>query len=204
MPRKPQQARSRQTYDAIIQAAYIALAKNGAESTTTRQIADIAGIGVGSLYEYFENKQAILDALIEHFAQAIAAHIKALTPSLVRIPLTDAVYELTLKFAEFLKANDEQYLKCARSLMLYDNHTQLSPVYRALGELFTKHAIAHPEQLQLKNLPTVAYIFINSGVYSMTRYLSHPNPAFSFEELAQVLANMAGHYVAMELKQGNN
>ena len=51
MARKPKQQRSKATVDAIIEAALISIARQGPGATTARQVADIAGIGVGSLYE---------------------------------------------------------------------------------------------------------------------------------------------------------
>ena len=54
--RKPQQERSRQTVAAIVEAGLLCIQQHGVEGTTTRKIADAAGIGVGSLYEYFSNE----------------------------------------------------------------------------------------------------------------------------------------------------
>ena len=47
--RKPRQNRSKVTVDTIIEAGFIAVAANGTSGTTTRHIADIAGVSVGSL-----------------------------------------------------------------------------------------------------------------------------------------------------------
>ena len=53
--RKPRQARAKVTVDTIIEAGFIAVALHGPSGTTTRHIAEIAGVSVGSLYEYFKN-----------------------------------------------------------------------------------------------------------------------------------------------------
>ncbi|EPK9966531.1 TetR/AcrR family transcriptional regulator, partial [Acinetobacter baumannii] len=50
--RKPRQARAKVTVDTIIEAGFIAVALHGPSGTTTRHIAEIAGVSVGSLYEY--------------------------------------------------------------------------------------------------------------------------------------------------------
>ena len=60
MPRKPQQQRAKATVASIVEAAMIVLATQGPKGVTTRKIADVAGIGVGSLYEYFTCKEDIL------------------------------------------------------------------------------------------------------------------------------------------------
>ncbi|MEE4715473.1 TetR/AcrR family transcriptional regulator [Pseudomonas alliivorans] len=63
-PRKiPAQARSRATVDAIIQAATYILTKVGWDGLTTNAIAERAGVNIGSLYQFFPNKEAIIAEL---------------------------------------------------------------------------------------------------------------------------------------------
>ena len=65
-PRKqPVQGRSRVTVDAILEAAARLFVRDGYPNTTTNRIAELAGVSVGSLYEYFPNKASILLALLE-------------------------------------------------------------------------------------------------------------------------------------------
>src|SRR6188508_1492432 len=56
----PQQARSTELVAAILQAAVQVLAKEGATRFTTARVAEKAGVSVGSVYQYFPNKAAIL------------------------------------------------------------------------------------------------------------------------------------------------
>ncbi|WP_409319190.1 TetR family transcriptional regulator [Pseudomonas sp. KCJK9016] len=58
--KQPQQARSTELVAAILQAAVQVLAKEGAARFTTARVAEKAGVSVGSLYQYFPNKAAIL------------------------------------------------------------------------------------------------------------------------------------------------
>ncbi|MGC4076999.1 MAG: TetR family transcriptional regulator [Rubrivivax sp.] len=58
--RKPKQARSNDLVAAILEAAVQVLAKEGARRFTTTRVAERAGVSVGSIYQYFPNKAAIL------------------------------------------------------------------------------------------------------------------------------------------------
>ncbi|MER8958482.1 TetR family transcriptional regulator [Mesorhizobium sp. M0701] len=58
--KQPQQARSAELVAAILQAAVQVLAREGAQRFTTARVAEKAGVSVGSLYQYFPNKAAIL------------------------------------------------------------------------------------------------------------------------------------------------
>ncbi len=65
-PRKrPRQARSRATVDAVLEATARVLVRRGFDGLTTNLVADAAGVSIGSLYQYFPNKEALVGALIE-------------------------------------------------------------------------------------------------------------------------------------------
>jgi AcrR family transcriptional regulator len=58
--KQPQQARSAELVATILEAAVQVLAKEGAQRFTTARVAEKAGVSIGSLYQYFPNKAAIL------------------------------------------------------------------------------------------------------------------------------------------------
>jgi AcrR family transcriptional regulator len=58
--KQPKQARSARLVAAVLEAAVQVLAKEGAQRFTTARVAEKAGVSVGSLYQYFPNKAAIL------------------------------------------------------------------------------------------------------------------------------------------------
>jgi len=61
----PRQSRSGATFDAVVEAAARILAEGGSPGLTTNRIARRAGVSVGSLYQYFPNKLAVVRALLE-------------------------------------------------------------------------------------------------------------------------------------------
>ncbi len=63
--RAPRQGRSKVTYDAIIEATTQLLIEKGYAATTTNHIAKRAGVSIGSLYQYFPNKEAIAVELLQ-------------------------------------------------------------------------------------------------------------------------------------------
>lgn len=83
--RRPIQRRSRLTVDAIVEAAARVLARHGYAAATTNRIAERAGVSIGSLYEYFPNKDSILAALLErHTDQGAAEVLAALEAEIAR------------------------------------------------------------------------------------------------------------------------
>jgi AcrR family transcriptional regulator len=73
MRKEPRQARSRATIDAILDAAAHILGDRGWTGLTTNTVAEIAGVSIGSLYQYFPNKLALIEAVRRrHFDEVLA------------------------------------------------------------------------------------------------------------------------------------
>jgi AcrR family transcriptional regulator len=83
-PRKrPLQGRSRSTVDAILEAAAQVLERDGYTASTTDLIAERAGVSIGSVYQYFPNKDALLLALAQRHADAARAVLEPLLAEVV-------------------------------------------------------------------------------------------------------------------------
>jgi AcrR family transcriptional regulator len=91
-PRKePQQERSRALFETILTAATRVLVKEGYEAATTNRIAEAAGISVGSLYQYFPNKESIVGQLLDRHANAMWEVFAQGVAAYANVPLADAV-----------------------------------------------------------------------------------------------------------------
>ena len=76
-PRKrPQQTRSRDTVEVLLEAAAQVFDREGLKATTNR-IADRAGVSIGSLYQYFPNKHALMRALAERHVRDVSLRLDA-------------------------------------------------------------------------------------------------------------------------------
>lgn len=62
--KKPKQDRSKSTVDAILEAVTHIIDKDGPLGLNTNKIAEKAGVSVGSLYQYFKNKESIIEAIL--------------------------------------------------------------------------------------------------------------------------------------------
>jgi AcrR family transcriptional regulator len=61
--RRPRQLRARQTVEAVLDAVARIVKREGAGAVTTNRIAEVAGVSIGSLYQYFADKRSIFEAL---------------------------------------------------------------------------------------------------------------------------------------------
>jgi AcrR family transcriptional regulator len=82
--RRPRQARSHMTVTSLLDATARVLVRRGYAACTTNLVAEVAGVGIGSLYEYFPNKEALVAALAE---REIEAHLGTGQPHEARAQL---------------------------------------------------------------------------------------------------------------------
>jgi AcrR family transcriptional regulator len=91
-PKKhPRQARSRATVDYILEAAAQILSKDGAARLTTNRIARKAGVAIASIYQYFPNKEAIVQAVVDMQLSQEHAQLERQSASLEGAPLFDGI-----------------------------------------------------------------------------------------------------------------
>lgn len=74
--RSPRQARASETVALILEAAAQILEAGGLEAFTTNAVADRAGVSIGSLYQYFADKKALLLALAQQEIQSTLAQLR--------------------------------------------------------------------------------------------------------------------------------
>ncbi|MHA3981779.1 TetR/AcrR family transcriptional regulator [Acinetobacter venetianus] len=197
--RKPRQSRSKVTVDTIIEAGFIAVATNGTSGTTTRHIADIAGVSVGSLYEYFKNKEEIYDAMAKTFVKEVLDMVKELTPIIIEQELEPLFEMIFYTFRDLLTRDDDRYLICLRYATELKYEKYIGQIEMALMEVLMKYMIRHPRYLKVNNLSVTAYISINSSIFNVARHLILPNPQISFDEMVKGLSTMIISYIEAEL-----
>ena len=73
--KKPSQGRSQATYDSILDAAARLLERDGYAALTTNHVARAAGVAIGSLYEYFASKDAIVAEVVRRTVREVASEI---------------------------------------------------------------------------------------------------------------------------------
>jgi AcrR family transcriptional regulator len=99
--REPQQSRSQELVDRLLDGAATLFAEVGYEAATTNAIAEKAGVSIGSLYRYFPDRKALLAALADrHVRQLRALHDRVFTPDVVYLPLPVLLDRLIDPFVE--------------------------------------------------------------------------------------------------------
>jgi AcrR family transcriptional regulator len=130
-PRKqPVQVRSRQMREDILAASIRVLRREGALRFTTPRVADAAGISVGSLYQYFPNKQALLFALHSRAVEVAWLEVQRILDS-----RAGARTKLRRIARFFFLAESAEVAEMGAALQEAEIHFSAEPEHRALDDL---------------------------------------------------------------------
>src|ERR1700758_1517067 len=100
-PRKtPVQTRSTVTVEAISEATIQVLHSQGADRLTTTRVAERAGVSVGTLYQYYPNKESLLFAVFEHHLDKVARAVETSCERARHKPLLEMVREVVEAFVD--------------------------------------------------------------------------------------------------------
>jgi AcrR family transcriptional regulator len=189
-PRKtPSQQRSRFTYDTILEAAAHIFDREGMAATTNR-IAERAGVSVGSLYQYFPNKQALLHELaLRHIDNAEAAFAEALQRVHATRPPIDV---LVAEVVELAVAENGPLIRLHQLMREHAPRTpELQRRFQRLMQTVVDELTAylgHPDDSDLRLRVRMAVTAIDSQVHQIV--LDAPTPAERHRR-AEVAADQA-------------
>lgn len=98
--RRPKQGRARQTVDAVLEAVIRILKRQGIDAITTNRVAEVAGVSIGSVYQYFPDKRAIFAALHQRHIEEIDRIVGATLVEYAASPLDELIRALVEAMVE--------------------------------------------------------------------------------------------------------
>ena len=163
-PRKaPRQSRSQATVTAILDATAHILVTSGIAAASTNAVAERAGVSVGSLYQYFPNKEALFAALHErHGVQMKEVILRALTKA-VGATLDDALTGLIEAAVEAHRVDADLHRVLEQQLGNTDQHV-LEDEYVGLMEDRVVALLAqYRDQITVTDLKLASFMLMNAA-----------------------------------------
>lgn len=179
----------------ILDAAGNVLHENGLAEFGTRQTAEAAGISVGSLYQYFDSKEAILRALGGRMVSEFQSEIQKVIPRLNQAPSRDFIRILITSAYAVLDRDGGRNLTLMRHWKELNLSADVGSVERVLMQYVELLSNTQPLLRSMPDKQRTLYIGINAVFFNLMRYASEPSPYFSREELVEGLVEMLELYV---------
>jgi AcrR family transcriptional regulator len=158
----PGQERSKDTVEAILQATARILARDGYDRTSTNRIAQAAGVSIGSLYQYFPNKDALVGALLEDHTNRLMALIETSAVQLADVPLEQAA-EVMVRAVFALHGRAWQLHRVLfQQITTAGNVQRRESLLRHAHQLFLGYFERHRGELRVKNLDAATFIAMHA------------------------------------------
>ena len=147
--RQPQQKRSQARVEQILDAAAIVFNEVGFEAATTHAIASRAGTAVGSLYQFFPDKQAIFNALeLRHVERVYDIWEQLLRPEIIQLPFADFIHTTTIQFQKLFTQPTPRII----FVQFFTSPT----IFKNIDRSFTDEAITFMAKLLQKRNPALS------------------------------------------------
>jgi AcrR family transcriptional regulator len=162
-PRKhASQERSRATVDALIEATARILVREGFDKASTNRIAEVAGVGVGSLYQYYPGKEALVAAVIDRHNREIMQVVRGAAAEVASQPVEKAVRRLVAVAIEAHRIDPRLHRVLAEQLPRTGRLADVETFNREAHALFRAYLERHRDELRIVDLDLAAFVCVTS------------------------------------------
>ena len=187
--RRAKQARARETIAVVLEAAAQVLQREGYARATTNRIAESAGVSVGTIYQYFGDKDAIFDALIRREIDGLQRTLRNASPD-PREPLADTLSRVLHVLVRARPEAPSLY----RSLEQIPNalfHRRVATARGSVVAWVRELLVLHRKQLRVEDLDAAAFVIVAAA----EGVAMNASPEFYLGRGADELTTLFGLYL---------
>jgi AcrR family transcriptional regulator len=170
MPRKPltnprkqaSQDRSRALVDTLVEATARILVKEGFDKASTNRIAAKAGVSVGSLYQYFPGKEALVAAVMERHNKELMQVVRGALAEVATLPMEQAVRKLVATAIEAHRIDPKLHRVLAEQIPRTGKLEHIEAFNRENYTLFRTYLEAHRNEFRAVDLGLAAFVCVTS------------------------------------------
>lgn len=194
MKKTPTQERSRQTVEALIEATARTVADRGWANTTTNHIAERAGVSVGSLYQYFENREELFAALIEREISRVTQKLDEQIPFMLKADAPTAIRAALEVAFTYFESNEKLFTELANNWQA-TGRTDFADAFEAYMldamRMFMAQNYASYEPVDIN---TLSFIMSNATMFVLSRFVSRKPKGVTKESLIAHITELYSLY----------
>jgi AcrR family transcriptional regulator len=162
-PRKrASQERSRATVDALIEATARILVREGFDRASTNRIAEVAGVSIGSLYQYFPGKEALVAAVMERHNRELMQVVRGTLAEVAMLPLEQAVRKLVAAAISAHRVDPKLHRVLAEQIPRTGGLEHIETFSRENYALFRAYLEAHRDTVRSVDAGLAAFVCVTS------------------------------------------
>lgn len=170
MPRRPltaprkeaSQARSRATVDALLDATARILVRDSFDRASTNRIAEQAGVSIGSLYQYFPGKEALVAAVIDRHKRELMRVARGTLTEVAELPLDQAVRKLVAVAIKAHRVDPKLHRVLAEQIPRTGKLKDVEAFNRENYALFRAYLESHRNEIRAVDLDVAAFVCVTS------------------------------------------
>jgi AcrR family transcriptional regulator len=200
-PRKQaSQERSRATVDALVEATARILVKEGFDKASTNRIAQKAGVSVGSLYQYYPSKEALVAAVIDRHSQELMQIARDVLADMVSLPLEQAVRRLVAAAIDAHRVDPKLHRVLAEQIPRTGRFEKMEAFNREYFTFFRNFLDGRRHELRDDIDSSVAAFVCVTSIEAVTHTAVLHRPEMLSDEAAGALVDEATRLVVRYLR----
>ncbi|KXO81665.1 transcriptional regulator [Acinetobacter venetianus] len=190
MRKRPQQQRAKMIVESILEGTQKCISENGVLQLTTPKISEKSGVSVGSIYQYFENKEQIVAELLLRKSEDLGQALKQLVMLQQHATIQDII-TLSIAFGfESLKSDHGFFIEILKNWHAYSDSEAAQVLERHFLEIGMYLFGRYYPQWDFETLKHKSFVIINSTLFTMMRYASKNTFLIEEQRLQQELCTM--------------
>jgi AcrR family transcriptional regulator len=199
-PRKhASQERSRATVDALIEATARILVKEGFDKASTNRIAEEAGVSVGSLYQYYPSKEALVAAVIDRHNQELMQVVRVALAEVAALPVEQAVRKIVAVAIDAHRIDPKLHRVLAEQIPRTGRLEKVEAFNRGYYAFFRDYLEGHRDELRALDLGLAAFVCVTS-IEALTHTAVLHRPEMLSDKAVETLVDEATRLVIRYLK----
>ena len=193
------QNRSRATVDALIEATARILVRDGFDRASTNRIAREAGVSVGSLYQYYPSKEALVAAVIAHHNHKLMRVVRNALAEVAALPIEVGARRLVAAAVEAHRVDPKLHRVLAEQVPRVGALEDVEAFNREGYGLFRDYLEAHRAEVRAVDLDLAAFVCVTS-IEALTHTVVLHRPEFLSDDAVATLIDEATRLVLRYLR----
>ena len=190
MRKRPQQQRAKMIVESILQGTQKCISEYGVLHATTPKISEKSGVSVGSIYQYFENKEQIVAELLLRKSENLGQALKQLVMLQQQTAIQDII-TLSIAFGfESLKSDHGFFIEILKNWHAYSDSEAAQVLEQHFLEVGMYLFGRYYPHWDFETLKHKSFVIINSTLFTMMRYASKNTFLIEEQRLQQELSKM--------------
>lgn len=183
----PRQPRSVEMVQCILNAGMHVIEEEGLHAMTTNRVAERAGVSVGSLYQYFANRESILAGIIERSLLDITRLMRETHIAAMDEPVEEGLRTRLTLMLRYYDPHLPVVRRVLREAPLLADNGMLLAIEQVLVDLIRDYLLSNAHRYRLRNGIAGVHVAASTLVLLYLRWLADPYPRVSEAQFVEAL-----------------